>query len=74
MAKITTEDCINFLVKCADDFHPGMQDTHETAEEYAALSADKKSKSSHALLINPKCWKLLAKYSPKNYWEKIGFG
>lgn len=74
MTKITTADCIDFLVKCAEDFHPMMQDTHETPQEYAALSDEMKRKSSHALLTNPKCWKRLGKYSPKGYWDKIGFG
>lgn len=74
MAKITTKDCVDFLVKCAEEFHPTMADTHETAEEYAALSPEQKLKSSHALLTNPKMWKRVGKYSPKGYWTKIGFG
>jgi hypothetical protein len=74
MAKITTADCVDFLVKCAEEFHPTMSDTCETAEEYAALSPEQKLKSSHALLTNPKLWKRMKKFSPKGYWEKIGFG
>ena len=74
MAKITTKDCVYFLVKCAEEFHPTMQDTHETPEEYDALPMTKKLLSSHVLLCTPKQWKRIKKFSPKGYWKKIGMG
>jgi len=74
MSKITTKDCVDFLVKCASEFHPTMADTHETPAEYAALSTVMKKLSSHAMLTNPKMWKRIKKFSPKGYWDKIGVG
>jgi len=73
MAK-TTKDCIEFLVQCAENFHPIMADTHETAEEYEKMDKSDRLRSSHCLLTTPSCWKRMKKFSPKNYWEKIGFG
>ncbi len=71
MAKVTTEDCKHFLVRCAED---GLfTDTCETREEYEALPTQEQVKSSLVLLATTQFWKRLGKWSPKTYHKSIGF-